>query len=110
MNEDFFSKEELCTLRQIALEELHELADKLEAVARILQERPGDPAARKTVLHIFHTIGGSAALASFHEISQLGVDMESRLKAAEAEPALSPELMEKIAGSYIRLMEMLAQA
>jgi chemotaxis protein histidine kinase CheA len=98
----FFSEEEMDTLKRIALEELRELCDSLEQSVAALRADPGDQDARRQALHIFHTIGGSAAMAGFKDISAIGISMETALKKHDG-AAVDRDLLEQIGGAFNRL-------
>lgn len=100
--DDFFSDEEMDTLKKIALEELRELCDSLEQAMAALRENPGDEAAHKQAVHIFHTIGGSAAMAGFTGISAIGTAMESALKKHDG-GALPGDMLGRIGDALARL-------
>ena len=109
-NNDFFSEEEMGNLQKIALEELRELCDDLARIAPVLRGNPADADARKRAVHIFHTIGGSAALAGFMDISTIGVALESALKKAHKDKPLDGAVLDHITHACGQLDTLITQA
>ena len=103
MQDDFFTEEELRSLRNITLEELRELSARIGPLAAALAEKPAGQKARKEITNIFHTIGGSAALAGFERISNIGADTETLLKRAPQNKPLPKDALEKISSAHARL-------
>jgi chemotaxis protein histidine kinase CheA len=83
MGKSFFSDAEKRSLRQIALEEVEELVEQIEASSTELEAGVRIPENMTSVKRYFHTIGGSAGLAGLKEISALGVEGEIMMEAAE---------------------------
>lgn len=105
MKDKFFTDEERNTLKAIALEEMQELYESLQPVMETLSADPGDAQALKSAEMVFHTVGGSAALAGLKDISAVGVETESLLKKA-ARP-LDADAASKVAAAAERLGELI---
>lgn len=106
----FFSEEEMSTLKKIAVEELRELCDGLDQTVAALRGNPVDEDARKQAVHIFHTIGGSAAMAGFADISAIGVSMEGALKKQDAQTPLPDDLLTQIDAAFQDLSSLISEA
>jgi chemotaxis protein histidine kinase CheA len=106
----FFSEEEMDSLKQIAVEELRELCDGLDQAVAALRVNPADADARKQAVHIFHTIGGSAAMAGFTDISAIGISMEGALKKQAAQSSPPDDLLQQIAGAHQKLDSLISEA
>ena len=96
-------------LQKIALEEFQELAGKLEPLLKALGENPANMQARNDIELIFHTIGGSAALAGFHDLSKMGVEVEGLLYKAAPDAPLSQDDIQSVTGGYDSLATFLEQ-
>ncbi|MEW5947078.1 MAG: Hpt domain-containing protein [bacterium] len=94
--DSFFTKEELNKLRNIALEELRELTAELDSVLDRTRKNTNDRPALEEMLRIFHTIGGSAALVGFEEISEIGTKGESMLREHVEKGQISPDTLAAI--------------
>lgn len=103
MEDNFFSEEELDSLKRITLEELQELAEKLGPLVKDLGLNASDAPARDAARNIFHTIGGSAALAGFEHISDLGAKLESLLKKLPADMPVPQDTLGRISAALEQL-------
>lgn len=98
--EDFFSPEELKSLREITMTELKDLIAPLGGLTKQLRREETAADAAEKMRRIFHTIGGSAALAGFSAISALGHKLETLISDTAPPPEKIAEI-EKLSAALI---------
>lgn len=95
--EDFFTPEEIQNLRRVTLDELSDLTSGLDSLLTRLRNRGAAKGAVEELSRIFHTVGGSAALAGFEAISDAGSELEALMGNLERDAGGAPTLIDKIA-------------
>ena len=108
MSENFFSEKEMSNIQRIALEEVRELCERIPGLLDTLRADPGQAEARNEIERIFHTIGGSAALAGLKDLSRIGVDTESVLRRGPGDQPLEAETLDTLASAGENLEQALA--
>jgi chemotaxis protein histidine kinase CheA len=96
MTDDFFSDEELTSIKKVTLEEFGELTERLHRLTAKPELLSEDIGALGEIGKIFHTIRGSAALAGFKRISRLGADMEALISKVTAGSPVSQDTTNRV--------------